>query len=228
MTLFRLKQLVIGVAMFAAAGLSVALTPTKKLSDEGPKLDLETMIPLKFGEWAGETAAMPLITPPDIKKTLETLYTQTLARTYVNAQGDRIMLSVAYGGDQGDSLQAHRPEVCYYAQGFTVGEPIVAKMQLSRSELPVAQLVAVQGARVEPITYWITVGDTAIAGQLQQKLAQLRYGLTGRIPDGILIRISNLSRDEKAAYRTHEEFIKAMLAGMNDKDRTRLMGARQL
>lgn len=214
--------------MFSAAGLSIALTPTKKVSEEGPRLDLETMIPLKFGEWIGETAAMPLITPPDIKKTLESLYTQTLARTYTNAHGDRIMLSVAYGGDQGDTLQAHRPEICYYAQGFTVGEPSVAKMQFSQSELPVAQLVAVQGARVEPITYWITVGDTAIAGKLQQKLAQLRYGLTGRIPDGILIRISNLSRDEKAAYRTHEEFIQAMLAGMNDKDRTRLMGARQL
>jgi EpsI family protein len=39
---------------------------------------------------------------------------------YVNASGYRIMLSLAYGSDQRGALQAHKPEVRYPAQGFTL------------------------------------------------------------------------------------------------------------
>jgi len=39
-----------GLAMVAAAGLALAMTPTHKLADQGPKIDLETMIPKQFGE----------------------------------------------------------------------------------------------------------------------------------------------------------------------------------
>ena len=47
-------------------------------------------------------------------------------------------------------------------------------------ELPVKQLVACHGVRVEPITYWVTVGDTAATTKgWERKLVKLRYGLTG-------------------------------------------------
>ena len=46
------------------------------------------------------------------------IYNQTLTRTYINPRGDRIMLSIAYGRDQSDALQMHKPELCYPAQGF--------------------------------------------------------------------------------------------------------------
>jgi hypothetical protein len=39
-----------GLAMLAAAGLAIAITPTSKVADQGPKLNLETMIPKQFGE----------------------------------------------------------------------------------------------------------------------------------------------------------------------------------
>ena len=53
-----LKPLLTGLAMLAAAGLALAITPTSKIADQGPKIDLETMIPKQFGEWtmAGQCA----------------------------------------------------------------------------------------------------------------------------------------------------------------------------
>ena len=58
---------------------------------------------------------------PEAEAALAKIYTQTLARTYVNAAGERILLSVAYGDDQrGEATQAHRPEMCYTAQGLAI------------------------------------------------------------------------------------------------------------
>lgn len=34
---------------------------------------------------------------------------------------------------------------------------------------------------VGPVIYWITVGDTAAVNGLEWKLAQLKYGLTGKV-----------------------------------------------
>jgi len=45
--------------MLAAAGLALAMTPTHKLADQGPKLNLETMIPKQFGERTNGLAAAP-------------------------------------------------------------------------------------------------------------------------------------------------------------------------
>ena len=57
---------------------------------------------------------------PGQKALLDRLYEQQLSRTYENAQGYRIMLSIAYGGNQRDELELHKPEVCYVAQGFVL------------------------------------------------------------------------------------------------------------
>ena len=39
------------------------------------------------------------------------------------------------------------------------------------------------------------------------RLAQLRYTLTGEIPDGILVRVSSIDRDESGAYERQADFI---------------------
>ncbi len=90
--------------------------------------------------------------------------------------------------------------------------------------LPVRRLIALQGNRNEPITYWIVVGDKAALPGLKQKFAQLRYGLTGKVPDGFLVRISSIDRDRQAAYQLQEEFIKSMLDAMSETDRARISG----
>jgi len=221
---FRPRIVAAGIAMFLGAGLAVALTPTRKLSDERPPLELETVIPTVFGDWKVDPTVVPVQVSPDVQAKLDKIYNQTLARTYINSRGERIMLSVAYGGDQSDQLQVHRPEVCYAAQGFQVLRTLPAVLALGAGSIPIKRVVAVSGPRHEPITYWVTVGDDAPAAGLRQKLTQLRYGFAGTVPDGMLVRISSISSDEAAAYHLHDAFAAELLAAVPADARVRFAG----
>jgi EpsI family protein len=156
---------------------------------------------------------------------IEALYDQTLSRTYVNAQGQRVMLSIAYGGDQSKQLQLHLPEVCYVAQGFDMLKNRADQLSTGYGTVPVKRLVARQNMRNEPITYWVTIGDKAVMSGVDQKLSRLMYGLSGRIPDGMLVRVSTIGTDEAGAYALQDRFVNEMLGALDRNGRARLMGA---
>lgn len=218
------KQLLIGLCMFAAAGLALALKPHVKLADSESQIKLETLIPAQFGDWKLDETVVALVTP-ELQKVIEETYSQTLTRTYVNGAGKRIMLSVAYGGTHGEGMQSHKPEICYPAQGFhVVKDTQPALLDTQYGELPIKRLVAAQGARNEPITYWVVVGNKQTQFGMHMKLAQMRYTLTGIIPDGMLVRVSSINPDEKGAYEDQTEFIRAMLAAVRDNERERITG----
>ena len=216
-------MLLIALLMFAGAGLAYIMTPVKKIASEADKINLEKMIPESFGEWKIDTSIVPVPSPELLAK-LEQIYNQTLARTYINNQGQRIMLSIAYSDDQQEGINTHRPEICYPAQGFDLLKAAVGELTTQYGKLPVTRLVAQQRARNEPITYWVIVGDKVTFFGLPHKLAQLRYGLTGKVADGMLVRVSSIDRDENGAYQLQQVFLDAMLAGMSDKDRARIAG----
>lgn len=225
MKLIGFKHLVIGLCMFAAAGMAVALKPTIKVMDSEAKLDLETLIPKQFGEWKIDETIVPLIANPEQQALINKIYNQTLTRTYVNPNGDRVMLSIAYGGDQTDSLALHRPETCYPAQGFQIlKSPTISSFSTGEGSIPVKRLVAAQGQRVEPITYWTTVGDTVAVNGLKWKLQQLKYGLTGKIPDGLLFRISSIQGDDAKAYHIQDAFARDLLKALPPSGRQRIIG----
>ena len=83
-------------------------------------------------------------------------------------------------------MQAHKPEVCYPAQGFVVQKSEAALLATALGNIPVRRLFTNMGARQEPMTYWYTVGYKVVQGTMQKRLVDLRYGLTGHIPDGML------------------------------------------
>jgi EpsI family protein len=225
MKLISFKHLIIGFCMFAAAGLALALKPTAKVADAGPKIDLEVLIPKSFGDWKVDETIVPLIADPEQEALLNKIYNQTLSRTYINGKGDRIMLSIAYGGDQSDNMAVHKPEVCYPAQGFQIlKSPAVGTFSTDEGSIPVKRLVATQGARIEPITYWTTVGDKVAVSGIKWKLQQLKYGLTGKIPDGLLFRISSIQADDVKAYQTQDAFTRDLLKAMSPNDRQRIIG----
>lgn len=220
----RWTSWLVASTMFVAAVLAYAAKPRERIADSGPPLSLEEIVPRQIQGWKVDETIVPVVVDPRLQATVDKLYNQTLARTYFNASGDRIMLSIAYGGDQSDSMQVHRPEVCYSAQGFRVLREVVGELATQYGRLPVKRLLAVQGQRNEPITYWVTVGDKATQVGLQQKLHQLKYGLTGKVPDGMLVRISSISRSEQAAFDLQERFVQEMLAAMPDQARVRIAG----
>jgi EpsI family protein len=218
------RHLIIGLAMLIAAGLAIALTPREKIADQGPKVDLETMIPKQFGEWRMEESLAQIMVSPDVKAQLDKLYNQTLSRTYINPKGGRVMLSIAYGGDQSDSMQVHKPEVCYPAQGFQVIKQTHATLETGFHPVPVVRLVATHNNRVEPITYWIIIGDKVPASGTGRKIEQLKYGLTGKVPDGLLFRVSSIRVDQDRAFSEQADFINQLLKGVSLEARARLIG----
>jgi EpsI family protein len=225
MKLISFKHLVIGLCMFAAAGMALALKPTNKIADAGPKIDLETLIPKTFGDWKIDETISPLIANPEQEAQIKRVYDQTLTRTYINARNERIMLSIAYGGDQSDNMAVHKPEVCYPAQGFQIlKSPTIGTFATDAGSIPVKRLVAGQGPRVEPITYWTTVGDAVEVNGLKWKFQQLKYGLTGKIPDGLLFRISSIQADDTKAYQTQDAFTRDLLKAMSPEGRQRIVG----
>ena len=225
MQAIKLSHLLIGLAMLVAAGLAVALTPRLKLADQGPMVSLEAMIPKQFGEWKLEETMASLIVSPDVQALLDSIYSQTLTRNYVNDKGERIMLSIAYGNDQSYSSQVHRPEMCYPAQGFEIKSMSKDSIDFSGAKLPVMKLVATQGPRIEPITYWVMIGDSAVRGNMEQHFARLKYGLTGKIPYGLLVRVSTISANESESYRTQEQFVRDMLGAVPKQYRKVLTGS---
>lgn len=220
-----IKHLVIGLCMFAAAGMALALKPTERIADAGPRIDLESLIPKQFGDWKIDETIATLLVNPELQAKVDKIYNQTLTRTYVNSHGERIMLSIAYGGDQSDSMAVHKPEVCYPAQGFQILKNTNGTFSTAAGDIPVRRIVAVQGQRIEPITYWTTVGDTVeISRGLKWKLSQIKYGLMGKIPDGLLFRISSIRSDESAAYGVQDEFSRDLLGALTPEGRERIIG----
>ncbi len=218
-------RLVLGAAMLAAAGATYWLTPTHKLADLRPPLVLEQMVPVSFGGWTEEKDLGPHIVNPDMEESLRRIYTQTLSRTYVHRDGSRIMLTIAYGKDQSDTVQVHYPEICYPAQGFQVTSNRRDSLHLQDGNIPIKRLETnLSNQRYEPVTYWTTVGDVAVTGGLDKKVAEMRYGFHGQIPDGLLFRVSSIETDSAAAFARQDRFVGALAQALDPGAKRRLMG----
>ena len=109
-------------------------------------------------------------------------------------------------------------------QGFEISNNSFKQLNTDYGFLPTKRLLAVKGNRNEPITYWVTVGDKAVLPGLEQKMQQLKYGLTGKIPDGMLVRVSSIDQDTDNAYKVQDFFIRDLLLAVLNKDRLRLIG----
>lgn len=222
----HMKALLALVLMLAAFAAAQAWRPTLRLADSRPKVELENLFPKAFGDWVVDDRMPVQLVSPDTQAMLNKIYNQILSRTYINSKGDRIMLSVAYGGDQSDATRTHRPEVCYPAQGFQVKSSVETMVGLNDgARLPVRTLVTNLGNRVEPLTYWVVVGDQVVLSGTQQKLAQLRYGMRGVVPDGTLVRVSSIDQDTGRALRLQEQFVKDMAFALDPRWRSFVVGA---
>jgi EpsI family protein len=215
---------VLGLLMLLTAVTTRLVTPPKVPVVHQDSVVLKDMIPGTFAEWKIDPYIVPLQLSADMQKGLNDLYSQTLVRTYVNPTGDHVMLSVAYGGDQSGNLALHKPEHCYGAQGFDISHFSRDEFVTVQDSFPVTRLLAVQGHRSEPITYWTTIGDKVVKDGLEQKLQKLRYAMTGKIPDGILLRVSTIDNDIEHSYRIQNAFIRSMLASMSNEDRIKITG----
>jgi len=91
--------------------------------------------------------------------------------------------------------------------------------------LPVRHMVARLGARIEPVTYWLTVGDIVVVTGREQARAQWRYSLRRLIADGMLVRVSSIDNDSTQAFQRQGQFIREMRAAFDAAWLPRVFGA---
>ena len=210
--------------MLSSAALALVIHPTQKIADQKPPIQLEKIIPTSFGDWQEIKQSGQQIVNPQELQMLNEIYSQTLSKSYVNSAGYRIMLSIAYGGDQSRDLQVHRPEVCYAAQGFQTSEQQKVVLNIADKPVPAMRLMARLGSRNEPVTYWVRIGDKIVRGNLEQGFARLSYGLKGKIADGLLFRVSSIDKDSSAAYVNQDKFVSDLTKATLDADKPSLIG----
>ena len=220
------------LAMLAAAGLAVALAP-KKVDASGEAFDLNALVPTEFGEWREVRSALVQVDliprrDDEERETTNRPYDQTVMRTYARRDGAVIMLALAYGSRQRQEVKIHRPELCYVAQGFQVGSKEHAALALNNGRsVALTRLMARSSSRVEPVTYWIRIGEEISQSAWQSRLAILREGFQGRIPDGILVRVSTpypKGQFAPAGYGIHSEFLHELLSSLEPRAQRLLVG----
>jgi EpsI family protein len=227
-------HLAAGLAMLAAATAAVMLVP--KEFDVAGGVDLDALVPAEIGAWREVRSGVPQVdlTPrregEERERTTDDPYDQTVMRTYARADGARVMLALAYGTRQRQEVKIHRPELCYVAQGFAVVHKRSAPVALKDgSAVTATRLVASTDRRVEPVTYWIRIGDEIALSAMQSRLAILAEGFRGRIPDGILVRVSTAespgASEVERAYAWHEEFLRELVAAVGERGKLVLTGA---
>jgi EpsI family protein len=219
------QALAMVIAMVLVALLAQAGKPVHKLAEQRPRLDLEQVVPERFGDWRLLRAGGVVLPDPSVLANMQRIYTQTLSRAYVNSRGTVVMLSIAYGDDQRASLAVHYPEVCYPAQGFQVRSNRLDTISTQHGALPVRRLeTELSRQRYEPVTYWITIGDRISLGGFERRLIELEYGLQRIIPDGLLFRVSSINRDSAQAFRDQDAFTRDLLATLPAVSREWLAG----
>lgn len=221
------RRCLVVLAMSGASAVGAeALTPRIKLADtRSLKVDLEAMIPSRFGDWEVESRASSGIVNPVSEATLKRIYSQILTRTYVNKSGHYLMMSIAYGEDQRKYLALHYPEVCYPAQGFSVKSNVEARTYVGDKVLPLRRLETFMGPnRHEPVTYWTTMGDYTSFGGIPRRMIELRYGIQRLIPDGLLFRVSSIGPDTDVQFEMQERFIQLLLQSVAPEVGQLLMG----
>jgi EpsI family protein len=210
--------------MAGVSAMGLAVQPKPRVASSTPAISLETAVPKSFGQWRALPDQLSLIVNPQAEQALYGVYSQVLARTYVDEKGYRIMLSIAYNDDERGGLQTHRPEVCYPAQGFQVHKTEEGRLPTPFGDIEVRRLNTSLGKRQEPVTYWLTVGDEVVVGRLNKRLAEIRMSLTGRVPDGLLFRVSSIDDDSSRAYAAQQRFAADMVGALPVTARKQLSG----
>jgi len=219
-----LKDIVMLVSMLLSAVLGYTLHPRIFLADELPPMDLVAMVPSSFGEWREDANLSAQVVNPEQQTLLDKIYSQTLSRSYVNHDGYRVMLSIAYGKNQTKDTQLHKPEICYPAQGFKLLSQKPITLNLLGNVVRATRLETELGARIEPLIYWTVEGDRNTTTAISMRLAELSYAARNRIPDGMLVRISSIDKATDMANQIQRDFASDLIAAIAPATRRRFLG----
>lgn len=220
------RDFMAGMACLGGLAAAEWLRPRKHVIYLPQGTELASLIPMAFAGWDGSSSG-DIVIPRTEGSLASKLYAEQVARIY-RREGDnagQVMLSVAYGQEQSDSLQLHRPEACYPAVGFNVtpSRPVsVARPGLP--PIPCVALTATSQARTEDIVYWTRLGSAFPRTSSEQRSARLEAALAGEIPDGVLVRASAVRDDPTAdLFGLVSDFLGALATSLPGAGRRALL-----
>ncbi len=219
------REFLVGGLGLGAFGLSEYLRPRESIRlFSGVTLD--QAIPESFGRWR-EYPGGAVIAPTTPNSLADRLYSATLTRIYypVDRSGPPVMLLIAYGGEQSDLLQLHRPEACYPAVGMGIARREIGHVPLAGGgRVPAVLLSAAGQDRLEDIVYWTRLGESLPRTAAEQRNDRLRAAMQGTIGDGMLVRASTVRSDETPTWPHLAAFLSELMSQVPQKARAGFVG----
>ncbi len=215
------RHLLMGGALLAVSGLAVARTPKQRYADLSEK-QFEALFPRSFGNWH-TLPTSELVMPPE-SELANKLYQHILTRTFVDSNGVAVMFLAAYNSMQLNNVQLHRPEICYYAGGFSIDESKPYQIASQAGMLPARMVVASLGSRKENILYWTRIGEDFPQSWVGQRIAMTKANLEGFMADGLLLRMSSINPDSEQALKDMSRFMTDMMNHVSPAARRVLVG----
>lgn len=219
------RLLLVAALMLASVAAAEYLRPTAYWADHQGEPKYETIAPAQFGNWQEMAYGAQTVVDPVQEDNLRRIYSQTFARSFLHKPTGRvIMLSIAYGRDQSNDTQLHTPDMCYPSQGFKVLEQSTADVPSSFGPIPAVRLVTAMGdARQEPLTYFIRVGEGLTRGSRDRNIERIRLALKGYKTDGMLFRVSEVTRRDDA-FALQNQFIEDFMRAVSADNRKYFLG----
>jgi EpsI family protein len=226
-----LKGLLSLGAMLVISGATYLLTPVS-LTSRDPSF-LQHTIPHQFARWRQEADRFVQVdvrvpTPDGGTDDPRRAYDEVLMRTYRRDDGAVVMLALAYGRLQRQEIKIHRPDLCYYGQGFYVRQLTGTRMALTSDvHVNVQKMLARKPRRIELVSYWIRIGDEIPRNAWQTRWFIFKDGIRGVIPDGMLVRVSSLitaDDQQDAASEAQQDFLASLYQSLPAADRRLIAG----
>lgn len=221
------REFMIGALGAGAFGVSEWLRPRRSVRLFAGTT-LEETVPKRFGKWM-EHPGGGVIVPTTPNSLADRLYSATLSRIYYPADGSGppVMLLIAYGGEQSDLLQLHRPESCYPAVGLGITEREMGTVPLPAGRaVPAVYLSASGQDRLEDIVYWTRLGESLPRTAAEQRSDRLRAAMEGTIGDGMLVRASTVRFSNAPSWPYVAGFLAELVNSLPAKSRAGFIGTR--
>ncbi|KQT37340.1 MULTISPECIES: exosortase C-terminal domain/associated protein EpsI [unclassified Methylophilus] len=191
--------------------------------------DLENNIPQEFKDWKLVPQLTQQVSLVSDNNMQNQIYDDVLMRTYVNKEGEKVMLALAYAKEQRQDVKIHQPDICYPAQGYQMLKSTLASFAISANASPIVgkNQVYTSSSHLEAVSYWVRVGDGTFLSGLQMRLKIIEDGLfKQRFDDGILVRVSSIAQNDSETeklFKLHERFLNDLTASVTGNNRKLLV-----
>lgn len=216
------RELLAGSLLLAMTAASEWLKPVRMFASLSQD-ELSAAIPKTVGAYRYATSSGLILPPRD--ELSEKLYDQVLTRVYAAPGKPPIMALFAYGSVQNLSLELHRPDECYPPQGFAI--TALERLPLSAGGHAIAANVLTArrpDGYVEQVVFWTRIGTRFPPDQGAQTMLVARENFAGRMPDGLLVRLSVPSPERADSIAAIRAFLQDLDSGLSSAGRRIMFG----